>query len=177
MENKESSDIAMMLRAVKVADEASDRIIKLIDLLKDKKQDDKKEDEMKKAKIGIFACRAILLHQLENKEFPDVRKKNKRDAAEILTDYIQDDENMKEFSRNDLIEFFTFFGTPRSGDMYKYPSKVIFDDIWFQDLSDKFRLAIKAYQLYKEENWDLGNNYDDGDNGSDSFFDNNDDSE
>jgi len=175
METKETIDVAVMLRAVKAADEAGDRISTLINLLKEKqdgKPSSQKEDEMKKAKIGIFACRAILLRQLENKSFPDVRKKSKKDASEILTDFVQDDEKMKEFSRNDLIEFFTFFGTPR-----RTTNELVFDDLWFQDLSDKFRLAIKAYHLHKEENWDLGNNYNDGDNGSDNLFDNNDDSE
>ena len=139
-EPKKNIELATLLRARKAADEAHLRVAELVEKLKSIKP----ASEIKKIQIGLKTCSAVLNKQIAAVPYPLVRKKTPHDAAVALAEYIEDDPEVKEYEKEELVQFFIEFGTPRT-------NEIIFDDEWFQDLSDKFRISLKSHN--EQQDW------------------------
>lgn len=155
----DDKDILTLLRARRIADEANERVDRLIEKLKDKNKDFLMS--MKKVKIGLRACTAILNKQFQAIPMPEMRKKTRVDAAASLADYVVGDENVKDYSREELIDFFIEFGNLKA-----YRS-IAFDDFWFQEFSEKFRLSIKHHESMVTEDWTFNQDNDEDSDGHD----------
>lgn len=150
MEKIAKSPVVNLIKSIKAANEAKDRIDSIIATLKEENRTSSVNlVDLNFAQIGIRIYKAMLHKELHCKETPNVKNKNRYNAARVLAEHVRDDNDLKEYTLEQLVDFFSNTQNQKLPDLF-----------WFEDTSEKFRSALNALKAIKKQedyfNWSSG---------------------